>query len=531
MALSATQAIKKNRLKKFDHSVGLFHGCIRMIFLSLYGIGLLYCFAGVTYGQQISINNFVQINGSTPNGPMLIAGHFFGSSIANMGDLDGDGVADMAVGANNAPNGGSVFLLFLNSDGSVKSYISIDGSSTNGPNLSKDDGFGGAIANMGDLDGNGFVDLAVGAAGDSTAGFAKGAVYLLFLQENGTVKNTVKISGSTSNSIQLSNADSFGISVANIGDFNKDGVVDLAVGAIGNDQAEGNEGAVYLLFLETDGSLKSVSLINSSTTNLLDLGFGSRFGSAVANIGDVNNDGIAELAIGAEGTNDHSGSVFLFFFDENINLDSVKEINRTTENGPSLSIFDLFGHAIAPLSDFDGDGVVDLAVGAQGDDEGGSSAGAQNLIFLNEDGTVKNTIEINNATPNTPSLGMGNNFGTSIANMGEFEDSNTRVLAVGANAIGTVYLLFIELETLKMKTVLSSHSTPYPNPVQDSMHIAFDESTLATYTIYSLLGKRHSTHHASGQTHQLNVSSLAKGVYLLKAQHGNQTGVFRFVKE
>ena len=61
--------------------------------------------------------------------------------------------------------------------------------------------------------------------------------------------------------------------------------------------------------------------------------------------------------------------------------------------------------------------------------------------------------------------------------------------------------------------------------------MAYPSATQADYTIYDLTGKAHSTHHASGQSHQLNVSSLAKGVYLLKAQHGNQTGVFRFVKE
>ena len=71
----------------------------------------------------------------------------------------------------------------------------------------------------------------------------------------------------------------------------------------------------------------------------------------------------------------------------------------------------------------------------------------------------------------------------------------------------------------------------YPNPVHAQLHLVYPSATPATYTVFDLTGKAHSTHHASGQTHQLHVSSLAKGVYLLKAQHGNQTGVFRFVKE
>ena len=71
----------------------------------------------------------------------------------------------------------------------------------------------------------------------------------------------------------------------------------------------------------------------------------------------------------------------------------------------------------------------------------------------------------------------------------------------------------------------------YPNPVQNKLQLVYPTVTQATYSVYDLTGKTRSTHHASGQTHQLNVSSLAKGVYLLEAKHGGQTGVFRFVKE
>ena len=71
----------------------------------------------------------------------------------------------------------------------------------------------------------------------------------------------------------------------------------------------------------------------------------------------------------------------------------------------------------------------------------------------------------------------------------------------------------------------------YPNPVRTHLYLDYPSATPATYTIYGLTGKRHSSHHASGQTHRIDVSSLAKGVYLLKAEHGSQTGVFRFVKE
>ena len=145
----------------------------------LFALCLLWCLPEIVLGQIVSITKSVEINSSTPNGPMLPAGHFFGSSVDNMGDLDGDGVNDMVVGANNGPNGGSVYLLFLNSDGSVKSHNAINSATPNVPDLADEDGFGSSVANMGDLDGNGFADLAVGAAGDHDGGFAKGGRLLI----------------------------------------------------------------------------------------------------------------------------------------------------------------------------------------------------------------------------------------------------------------------------------------------------------------------------------------------------------------
>ena len=84
----------------------------------------------------------------------------------------------------------------------------------------------------------------------------------------------------------------------------------------------------------------------------------------------------------------------------------------------------------------------------------------------------------------------------------------------------------VHTDTLRKQGVLV-----YPNPVRSQLQLAYPTATQATYTVYDLTGKSHSTHHASGQNHQLDVGGLSKGVYLLKAEHGNQQGVFRFVKE
>ena len=71
----------------------------------------------------------------------------------------------------------------------------------------------------------------------------------------------------------------------------------------------------------------------------------------------------------------------------------------------------------------------------------------------------------------------------------------------------------------------------YPNPVSTQLRLVYPSATQADYTVYDLTGRQFATHQKKGQTHSINMSSLAKGVYLLKAEHGNQQGVFRFVKE
>ncbi len=131
----------------------------------------------------------------------------------------------------------------------------------NGPDLSNGDAFGRSVASLGDLDGAGSgaaTVLAVGtlASGDGAGGTGRGAVHLLYLNSDGTVRNTVKINDNTVGGPVLSNHDTFGSSVANLGDLDGSGgaAVVLAVGAEGDDAGgtgtSANRGAVHLLSIE-----------------------------------------------------------------------------------------------------------------------------------------------------------------------------------------------------------------------------------------------------------------------------------------
>ena len=284
-----------------------------------------------------SVDSTVEINDSTANGPTLANGDFFGESVANIGDLNSDGVNDLVVGAykDGANARGAVHIMFMNTDGSVDSTVEINDSTANGPTLRNSDKFGISVANIGDLNGDGVNDLAVGAesddmdeSGNAAGGTNRGAVHIMFMNTDGSVDSTVEINSSTANGPTLADSDWFGRSVANIGDLDGDGVNDLAVGASGDnmdangdDDGGANRGAVHIIHMSTDGSVKSVVEINDFTTNGPAPSNQDFLGRSVANIGDLDGNGINDLAVGAsgddggDGIGNNSGAVHIIFLE------------------------------------------------------------------------------------------------------------------------------------------------------------------------------------------------------------------------
>ncbi len=253
----------------------------------------------------------------------------FGISVASLGDLDGDGVGDLAVGAfwddDGGGDHGAVWVLFLNSDGTVKSHQKI--SDTEGGftgTLDDDDSFGSSVASLGDLDGDGVGDLAVGAASDDDGGrplyAQRGAVWILFLNPDGTVKCHQKISDTQGDFTGiLDDADLFGYSVASLGDLDGDGVGDLAVGAPLDDDGGHNRGAVWMLFLNTNGTVKSNQKISDTQGGFSGtLDNDDQFGSSVVALDDLDGDGVGDLAVGAFADDDGGrfrGAAWVLFLD------------------------------------------------------------------------------------------------------------------------------------------------------------------------------------------------------------------------
>ena len=146
------------------------------------------------------------------------------------------------------------------SDGTVDSFQKISDIHGNFLHVLDDhDAFSHSIANLGDLDGDGITDLVVGADFDDDGGTDRGALYILFMNNDGTVKSYQKISDTEGGFLgDLDNRDKFGHAVDNIGDLDGDGIIDIAVGVYLDDDGGTERGALYILFLNNDGTVKSV---------------------------------------------------------------------------------------------------------------------------------------------------------------------------------------------------------------------------------------------------------------------------------
>lgn len=336
-----------------------------------------------------TVASTAKINSDTPNGPALPDNARFGVSVASLGDLDGDGVTDILVGASaeRFPSfTGAAYIVFLNADGSAKRTTRIDRDSGNGlESIASQSYFGSSVAAVGDLDNDGVTEIAIGAPvehtdenGDTT-GRWRGAVHLIYLNADGTVKNAVKIDDSTPNGPVLSDFTRFGASVAGIGDLNGDGIGDLAVGT--NETSGDRRGGVHILFLNADGSVQGTTRIDESTENGPGLREQQLFGVSVASLGDVDGDGVNDLAVGSY-WNAYNGAVHIVLLNSDGSVKLTTPLTDQVSGRPGFEDTDLFGRSIANLGDINGDGLIDLAVGADGDDTGGNSFGAVYILNL-----------------------------------------------------------------------------------------------------------------------------------------------------
>jgi hypothetical protein len=315
--------------------------------------------------------------------------------VAGIRDLNGDSIRDIVVGAPGDDDGGSergaVWVLFLNQDGTVQdeAKISANDGNFNG-DLDDGDRFGTAVAVLGDLDGDNNADLAVGAPGDDDGELDAGAIWILFMNSDGTVRTAQKISSdSGSLEAQLHSGDAFGAAIANIDTLNGDTVPDIVVGAPGDDDGGANAGAAWVLYLAADGHVieeQKISPLEGDFEGTIRSG--DEFGYALANAGDIDNDGISDLLVGAPGDDDgstDSGATWLLFPGSDGKVNGAQKLSPLEGLlGAALATGDRFGSAVAGIGNLDASRSTDFAVGAPFSDDGGSDTGSIWILFMDK---------------------------------------------------------------------------------------------------------------------------------------------------
>jgi hypothetical protein len=355
------------------------------------GTGRSYVIFGhpqIGLGGFFSLSNLNGTNGFKIDGEGV--NDYSGNSLCIAGDVNGDGYADLLIGAYRYNNyAGRSYVMFGSANGfsPTGSFLLSNLNGTNGFKLDGGSGenVGFSVNQVGDINQDGYDDLFIGAPAYYGSTVQSGA-YLIW--GGPFVGKNVQ-----SNLMVLSEPDGFkcvgevvgnndGWSVSGGGDLNADGYPDLLIGAWGyNNQA----GRTYVIFgssfLGIEGGIFNILNLNASTGLKLDGEIPNDVsGAAVSMTGDVNGDGYGDFIIGAPWALNYIGRSYVVLGGSNggdYNLLDLNGVNGFKIDGETSG--DVSGYSVSGMGDINGDGVNDILVGARGG--GSSQAGRGYVIF------------------------------------------------------------------------------------------------------------------------------------------------------
>ena len=462
-------------------------------------------------------------NGFVING--INAEDRLGWSGSEAGDVNGDGLSDFLVSAYRAdPNGrdaaGEVYVIFghlqLGQRGvfDIATLNGMNGFVINGVDIL--DGSGFSVGHAGDVNGDGFGDILVGAhEADPHSQSAAGKIYVVFgysqLGEAG-ILNLSELDGTNGfviNGISKENWSGFSVSTA--GDVNGDSLDDILIGAPDPDDINHRgRGKAYVILGHTDlGKNASLELSALNGVNgfvINGISDGDRCGYSVSSAGDINGDGLDDILIGAPaGPNgrDSAGKTYVIFGNAQLgqsgvfDLSTLNGVNGCVINGINPS--DRSGFSVSGAGDINGDALGDILIGAPDADPNGPGSGAAYVIF----GRTYFEQAINVSTLYDGTHGfvihgchLNDRNGAAVSDAGDINGDGLGDLLVGArladpkgqNEAGETYVFFGKEGKLRsFSSTLSAPPIPIKNTVSStsssSNHIKSDltENLIAYY--------------------------------------------------
>lgn len=377
-------------------------------------VGKVFVIDGATFAILSEMND--------PEFEVIQDQHFggqLGHSLSVSADINGDGIADLIVGAwhhienpddkeNKLIDAGKA-LVFSGSDGALLFTFK-------DPEAQEEGHFGTAVAALGDVDSDGVADFVVGADGKDIGGGGSSSVKPDGMQSPGEEGGTPNVgqafvfSGKTGLLIRTLNhpADgysaagaAFGSAVANAGDLNQDGVTDIVVGAPGKAQ-------VFVFNGKTGDELYEIDSPTIDTR--------PSFGAAIAGGKDFNKDGRPDIVVGAPLQASNRGAVYVF---NGRDGDLIR-----TLTAPIVQDFAQFGASVYASTDVTGDKRADIIVGAPGQNVNGAFGAGQAYVYDGARGRLKTTLSSGNPQDNA-------GFGSSVTSV-IFNGSKVATPVVGA---------------------------------------------------------------------------------------------------
>jgi len=313
-----------------------------------------------------------------------------GTSVSTAGDINGDNIDDLIIGAPYASGAGTSYVVF-GSQG-LPEILNLADLGANGVvinGVSDGDSLGKSVSAAGDINGDGIDDLIIGAIFAGTEGAYAGASYVVFGSQD--LPETLNLADLGANGVVINGVnagDESGTSVSAAGDINGDRIDDLIIGAplVGPDETK--IGASYVVF-GSQGLPETLNLADLGTNGVVINGVsdGDNSGASVSAAGDINVDGIDDLIIGASlaaPNGDGSGASYVVFGSEAWEVSSLNLVDLNGANGfviNGVSAGDNSGTSVSAAGDINHDGFDDLITGAPLVGPNGVKIGASYVVF------------------------------------------------------------------------------------------------------------------------------------------------------